>query len=630
MIIESINQLKLGLSKKYLLGLLTGLVATGIAFLVLFSVMYQSQTLSARSQSSHNAAQVLLTALEQPLVQRDDPGVRKLIDRLALQPGINNVMLINKGGTIRFSSLTALVGENPLAQRSEGCVACHDHPPGQRDTAVFLQDEVGREVLRSVIPVPNEKACAECHGDPSGNPYTGMLLIDYDANILRHEALNTTLLLMGAGAVVVLITLWGGWWFMQQMVLAPVSRLGHASKAIARGDLDTRVDIPGHDELAELGSTFNRMAGNLEQAMAAIKTREAFQQALIDAIPDGVRVIDSDYRIIAANHAYCEQLGIPAEQVLNTHCYRSSHGRDTPCVPTLATCPIHELREARHPIKFLDRHGHDEQGMFEVEVYAAPLHFQQEKHGDFFVVESIRNLADQIHYSHEQKLSDLGQLAAGVAHEIRNPLTSLQMALNGFEEHAVDEALRTDYLEIAKHEINRCLEVNDRLLKLSTLPPSNTELVDLNGCVRETLSLLNFEAEQRQVSIEQRLDDQPLRALATDSEVRMILLNLVQNAFHAMDGSGRVRVTTSEAGEFVSLSVEDDGHGVAKSDEKRIFDPFFSRRHDGTEGSGLGLAIAKSLVIRHGGIIQVSKSLLGGANFTVKLHNADYVPGDSA
>lgn len=630
MIVKRLNRLKLGLSKKYLLGLFSGLVATGIAFVVLFSVMYQSQVASARSQSAHDMAELLLAALEQPLIQRNAPGMRKLIERLAAQPGITSVMLSDKNGTIRFSSLEQLVGQNPLAQRSEGCVTCHDQLPAQRDITAFLRDELGREVLRSVTPVPNGSACQECHGAPAENRYTGMLLVDYDAQVMRHEALTTTLLLMGAGAVLVVITLWGGWWFMRWMVVAPVTRLSRASEEVARGDLSARVDIEGHDELAQLGSTFNSMAHNLEQAMAAIKAKEAFQQALIDAIPDGVRVIDSNYRIIAANRAYCDQLGISADEVLNTPCHVSSHCRDTPCAPTLVTCPIHELRESGEPIKFLDRHCHGEKGEVEVEVYAAPLCFHQDMQDDYCVVEAIRNLAEQVHYSQEQKLSDLGQLAAGVAHEIRNPLTSLQMAFRRFEENDLDGAAREDYLELARREIKRCIDVNERLLKLSTLPSSHTELVDLNACVSETLSLLNFEAEKRQVVIETDLGPQPMRALATDSEVRMIVLNLVQNAFHAMEDSGCVRVTTREDREFLAMSVEDDGHGVSKADEEHIFDPFFSRRHDGTEGSGLGLAISKSLVMRHGGSIHVRPSALGGARFVVRLQNADYLPEDSA
>lgn len=630
MIVEQFNKLKLGLSKKYLVGVLSGLIATGVAFLALFAVMYQSQMLEARAQSSHQMAQLLLASLRRPLIQRDAEGMRKLIRNLAKQPGITNVMLSDKGGTIRFSSLPSLLNINPLAERSEGCVTCHDKSPAQRDTHAFLHDELGREVLRSVTPVPNGKACTECHGDPTSNRYTGMLVVDYDAELLRQETLRTTLLLMGAGVVLVLITLIGGWWFMKHLVLAPVSHLNRASQSISRGDLAARVSIDGHDELAHLGSTFNSMAQNLEQAMASIKSKEAFQQALIDAIPDGVRVIDNNYQIIAANRAYCEQMGITPGEALNIPCYQSSHCRDAPCIATLVTCPIRELRDSREPIKFLDRHCRGDRVDIEVEVYAAPLYFHQELMDDFYIVESIRNLSDDVQYSHEQKLSDLGQLAAGVAHEIRNPLTTLQMAFTRFREDELDENTRRDYLELATREIQRCIDVNERLLKLSTLPPSHTELVHLNDCVTETTSLLNFEAEQRHLKIELQLAPGDLRALATDSEMRMIILNLVQNAFHALDDGGHVRIVTDEEAQHLVLCVEDDGLGVVHEDADRIFEPFFSRRHDASEGTGLGLAITKSLVMRHGGSIQARTSALGGARFIVKLRNADYSPEDNA
>lgn len=630
LIAEHINKLNLGLSQKYLFGLLSGLVATGIAFVVMLSVMYQSQLLESRTQSAHQMAQLLLASMEQPLIDQDDQALRKLIDRLTEQPGITNVMLSNRDGNIRFSSLESLRNTNPLADRGEGCVSCHDKSSAERPTHMFLQDELGNEVLRSVTPVPNGDACVTCHGDSSSKPYTGMLVVDYNAGLLRREALNTTLLLMGAGVVVLFITLWGGWWFTQNMVLVPVSRLNSASSAVSQGNLRARVDIQGHDELAQLGHTFNTMAGNLQKAMQDLKTREAFQQALIDAIPDGVRVIDNNYNIIAANNAYCEQLGISPDTVLNTCCHRSSHLNDAPCIATLVTCPIRELRESPEPIKFLDRHKRTDGTEFECEVYAAPLHFRHDGSDAFFVVESIRNLEDQMHYSHEQKLADLGQLAAGVAHEIRNPLTSLQMAFSYLQKDNSDQQARSDYLELANREIQRCIAVSDRLLKLSTLPPQHTELVDLNTCTEETLSLLNFEAEQRELQIQTQLDENNPRLLATDSELRMIILNLVQNAFHALSNGGVIRITTTSEGPFVNLIVEDNGHGVFPKDVERIFDPFFSRRHDGTTGSGLGLAIAKSLVTRHGGEIHVRPSALGGARFSVALRNADWQPKEES
>jgi PAS domain S-box-containing protein len=539
-------------------------------------------------------------------------------------------MLTDHIGTIRHSSLSAVRETNPLAQGSEGCIGCHDQASSQRPNNMFLRDELGNEVLRSVTPVPNSSACKGCHNDPALPSSLGMLVVDYDAGLLRRQALSTTLFLMGAGAMVLFITLLGGWWFMQRMVLKPVSILHAASAAVSRGDLSARVDVEGYDELAGLGRTFNTMGENLQQAITDLKSRDAFQQALIDAIPDGVRVIDSNYKIIAANQAYREQLGTSAESVTNTPCYLSSHCREAPCVATLVTCPVRLLKETPHPIKYVDRHRRSDGTEFDVEVYAAPARLPSAGGDTFCVVEAIRDLTEQIRYSHQQKLSDLGQLAAGVAHEIRNPLTSLQMALSYFRSGSGSEQEHNEYLELAEREIKRCIDVNDRLLKLSALPPEQTELVDLNTCVTETLSLLNFEIDKCKLHLNTQLDDRQPRVLATDGEIRMIILNLVQNAFHALSDGGQVHIATRDEGEYIHLIVEDDGHGVFPGDAERIFDPFFSRRHDGTTGSGLGLAITESLVTRHKGSIQVRQSALGGARFRVQLRNADWTTGDQA
>ncbi len=628
MFTKLLNQQHFGLSQKYLLGMVTGLLITVIFFAALFFLMYQTQIESGRKQASTEITELLQVSMEQPFINQDRQGLQKLIDRLAQQTGITNVMVANTLGVIRFSSLPELIGVNPLATGAEGCVHCHDRPPKAREKTVFLKDEQGREVLRSVSPIINQPECVSCHGRAVQHPYTGMLVVDYDAAVLRQQARNTTLVLMSSGSLVLLITLWGGWWFMQHVVLAPVNVLTNASEAVAKGHLETRVEIEGHDELAQLGDTFNRMAHNLQQAMEAVQAKEAFQQLLIDAIPDGVRVIDADYRIVAVNAAYREQLQIVDDKAdagpIGACCYQSSHGRDTHCVPTLTTCPLHELQSGTEPIRYLDHHQCSDGRSIDVEVYAAPLRLDDGGRQRLLIVESIRDLSRQVSYSHEQKLSDLGRLAAGIAHEIRNPLTTLKLALARLGSERVTEQERDEYLDLISREIDRCIAVNQRLLKLSAVPPSSSELVDVNDAVAETVSLLNLEAQQRQITIEMDLGESQPRAVATDSEIRMIVLNLVQNAFHAVSPGGHVRVSTAVQDAELYLSVEDNGHGIAAAERQHIFEPFFSHRPDGIQGTGLGLSITKSLVTRHAGTIHVTKSVLGGACFELTFKNADY------
>jgi len=410
---------------------------------------------------------------------------------------------------------------------------------------------------------------------------------------------------------------------MRNVVLSPINALREASEQVGNGNLATRTRIEGRDELAELGKTFNGMTAKLESAMHDIALREAFQQALIDGIPDGIRVIDKDYRIIAANRGYTRQIGKSVNEVTGDYCYASSHGRDTPCPSTLTSCPLRKLSEAGETIKYMDVHTRSDGGEFDVEVFAARFNIEGNSKSGSYIVESIRNLTEEVHFSHEQKLSDIGKLAAGVAHEIRNPLTTLKMALPHLEDTDAPPELRTEYIQLIEHEVDRCIDVSDRLLRLSSLPPSHSELVDINTCVVETVSLLRFEAEQRGQELRVDLSPDTPRAIATDNEIRMVVLNLTQNAFHAAPPNGRVRVSTRVGDGSVQIIVDDNGPGIPPEMVATIFEPFYSARRDGSHGTGLGLPISHSLVTRHGGTIRVEASPEGGARFIVSLPDAD-------
>ena len=135
----------------------------------------------------------------------------------------------------------------------------------------------------------------------------------------------------------------------------------------------------------------------------------------------------------------------------------------------------------------------------------------------------------------------------------------------------------------------------------------------------EVVSLLRYEAEQIGVDMTLDLGASDLRVLATDSDMRMLILNLAQNAFHAMPSGGRFALRGRIEDGKIVIEAEDTGGGINPTVLPRIFDPFFSKRADGIEGTGLGLTICKAIVTRHGGTIQAETEAGHGATFNVSL-----------
>jgi signal transduction histidine kinase len=244
------------------------------------------------------------------------------------------------------------------------------------------------------------------------------------------------------------------------------------------------------------------------------------------------------------------------------------------------------------------------------------------------IVESIRDLKEQARFSHEQKLSELGQLAAGVAHEVFNPLSAAKMKLDAtraaMRDGRLDDTAVAASLDVVDGEIARSMETAVRLLKLSKFAGNTATLVNVNLAVEETLSLLNHEAAQRGIAIEQQLGTAPVRAVVNESELRLAVLNLAQNAFHAMPEGGVVQVTTARSDGWIQVVVEDDGVGISDNILPHIFEPFFSRRATDTNtGAGLGLAISQANIQRHGGHIDVANRAGGGTRFTISLPDPD-------
>ena len=608
-----------GLGRKLIVSLALAMLTASLVFLFVFIGAYQARLVKERGDASAQVNRLLQASLENAMLKRDLAGLRDIVSRLGAQERIDAVMILNPSGVVRFASRPEMLGrrfdvaENPL------CPGCQ-LPPVTARTA-FLTPEKGREVLRSVNPVRNKKPCTQCHGEIAYNPVNGVLVIDYNAAGIKGEALGGALLMGGSGLAVVVLTLAVVWFTLHRWVLRPVLQLTVASERLAAGDLMARAPVNGHDELSRLGETFNHMADRLEKSLHDLERREVFLQALIDAIPDGVRVIAPDYRVVLVNRAYCDQLGADSAQVLQQPCHVSSHRRNEPCPPTFVTCPLNELNGETRSLVFRERHvAADGRAVF-VEVSAAPLEATSD--GETFIVEVIRDLSQEMRVSQEQKLSEIGLLATGIAHEIRNPLASIRLSFRALQRKAMLEDNRDTrfYMDIVNTEIDKCIDVTDRLLKLS-MPAGRPTLISLSEIVTDVMTLLEFEAVEGGFETSLDIGDD-LRVVAADADMRMLVFNLVQNAFHAMRKGDRLTVEAYRKGKTVQLAITDTGAGIRPSDMSRIFDPFWSRRADGVRGTGLGLSICRAIVGRCKGKIDVESEFGSGSRFVVTLPLAD-------
>jgi signal transduction histidine kinase len=222
-----------------------------------------------------------------------------------------------------------------------------------------------------------------------------------------------------------------------------------------------------------------------------------------------------------------------------------------------------------------------------------------------------------------EKLAALGRVSAGIAHEIRNPLTSIKMLVHSMGE---DAALGTDQrqdLAVIVKEINRMDRFIDNFLKFARPPDPKLVPVDPNEIVHETLELLALRLRQANARLVENYQADLGTIAADPNQIRRVIVNLVLNALDAMPDGGSLTLETrrlppanGEATGWVQLHVRDTGHGIPEELLNTLFDPFVSGREDGV---GLGLSISYQIVQQHGGWIDAANDPAGGTTVTVTL-----------
>jgi two-component system sensor histidine kinase HydH len=215
------------------------------------------------------------------------------------------------------------------------------------------------------------------------------------------------------------------------------------------------------------------------------------------------------------------------------------------------------------------------------------------------------------------KMAALGEVAAGVAHEIRNPLTAIRGFIQLIQEKTAPREQTHEYASIAIFEVDRLNKIVEELLYYAR--PSEPMKVnqDINRLLEGVLTLLHFKLEKQGVAVEKNFIAAIPLIPIDEEQIRQVFINLIINATQAMETGGKILITT-EAGEdgFIKIHIEDSGHGIEAKNIKRLTDPFFTTRENGT---GLGLAVVQRIIDMHHGVMAVSVSRFNGAKITLHL-----------
>ncbi len=346
-------------------------------------------------------------------------------------------------------------------------------------------------------------------------------------------------------------------------------------------------------------------------------------QAILDGITDVMAVISPGGRITSVNHVFSEVFGNDPPE--GRFCFEVFRGSDRPCHP----CPARAARDTNRVCR--QEHIFSVAGVKRhFEITASPLRDPQGRPCHILLLKRDVTVERdyQAKFHQAEKMATVGILAAGVAHEINNPLT----AINGFAqalkrrlpgiEGFLPEDFKDDlkeYLGIILDECARCQEIVQGLLTFSRQSSGSLTSLDVNGLVRETARLLRHRLKEFPAdTLRLDLSDPPAPLQGNPSQIKQLILNLLLNALDAVEehrGTVTVRTYCDPSAAFC-LEVADTGCGITEDNLGKIFDPFFSTKPVG-RGSGIGLSTCYNIARSHGAEIQVESREGEGSIFRV-------------
>jgi len=353
-----------------------------------------------------------------------------------------------------------------------------------------------------------------------------------------------------------------------------------------------------------------------------LRTKSSELQAVFDSIADGVVIYDSSGCVQHRNHI-CPGL-FPQETIVGASCSRLFH-HEQQNAPM--SCPVERALTGENvQISFsTNREGADPRYF---DVTATPIEDAVGNVRALVFLKDVTYKRDQeLQLLQAEKMSSIGLLAAGVAHEINNPLTSVagyaEALLRRFrDEPDLQEDSRLEvfpkYLSVIIRETYRCKGIIDCLLSFSRKSDGSMEKVDINLALQEVLELVRHKARYENVEIHEDLQPDLPQVLGDDAGLRQVFMNLLINAHQAIKGAGTIEITTRGNGSDVVIQVKDTGSGISPELLDRIWDPFFTTKSVG-QGLGLGLAVTYNIIKKIGGDIHAESMSGKGSKFTVRL-----------
>lgn len=488
----------------------------------------------------------------------------------------------------------------------------------------YREKRNGHPVFTYLQPIESRPACGACH---TGSGARGIIMITTPLDGMyatlagnRRLWFIVGILSVFFGGVIISI-------LVKKMITGPLRAKMSIIKRIADGDagISERLEVRSMDEMGYLADAFNKMLNRLERRaeenrilFSSVEKGKAEWMATFDSIHDLISIHDKDDRIIRVNTALASKCGkTPAELIGKTceelfyggvgHADSCPHGR------TISTGSVMDVEVDTLVIK----------GTYKITTFPV-----KNESGEIKTVVHVardismeKSLGEKL--LHAEKLSSMGKLVAGIAHELNNPL----MGIMGFSQLLMDtpddkriKDVRGK-LEKIYNESMRTARIVQNLLTFARATASEREYRDINALIESTIDLRGYSLRSNNIEISLEFDKTLPPIMVDKYQTQQVFINIINNAEDAMleaRGRGTLKIKTAVIDGQVEITFTDDGPGVPLEIIGKVFDPFFTTKDVG-RGTGLGLSITHGIVAEHGGSIIMENNPAGGAMVRISL-----------
>jgi len=553
------------------------------------------------------------------------PGrLHRAIDAIGSQEGIEKVRIFNSLGEIIYSSHRQEMG-TMVDKSAEQCYACHAREQPFERLATSARSRIFKgaadyRVLGMINPIYNEPDCfsAPCHVHPSEQKVLGVLDIDVSLTEVDGAIKDSKgkMILFAAVAVLGVSLIIG--LFVRRFVSLPVNKLLEGTERVTAGDLASPITVSSGDEIGILARSFNQMTQRLHTSELEVKASEERYRSLFDNDPNPIIVFDhSTFRILDANVRVKETYGYTRDELLTMSFLDLGDAADAEKIKSSLVGACTFLPRVRHRRK-------------DGRVISVNLHSCPRKHlGKEVIIANIADISERLQAEAQLiqagKMATLGEMAAGVAHELNQPLNAIRIGADLAKkvvargEPQALEVLAKVFREIVA-QVERAAAIINHLREFGRKSgPDEMGQVNVNHAIREAFTLLGAQLKLRQIDVRLDLQEDLPPILGVSNRLEQVFLNLVMNARDAMDEGGDraekvLHIRSFQEGDLVGVAVADTGVGIPEEIRERIFEPFFTTKEVG-KGTGLGLSISYGIVKDCGGTIRVESKVGAGTTF---------------